>query len=350
MTTTDSGGVYDVPQLTPGIYSIRFKSSSFKTSVQQNVLLQNGPITVNGFLQVGSATEQVVVDANATVQLQTEDSQQSLTIDAKTIEGLPNAASGAQGWFNETALIPGVSGGGGQATNGSGIGINGGESYQESFLLNGGTVTLIGSQNPDWIINPTDFIAENDFDTHTFNASSGNGAAIFNVITKSGTNRFHGSVYDYNVNSYFGARNYFSTTVPPLSSNLAGGTVGGPILKDRLFFFFGFQRLGSTTGSTLPQLCLCLDAEKAVASLKASIPSSIRLRPRRSGIRRKELLLPTTRSPQLNSTSRRSTSRSIFRSPTYRGLRTTTRILSRSTTSPIGTTVKSTTTSTRKTT
>jgi hypothetical protein len=249
-TTTDSGGVYDVPQLTPGIYSISFRSPSFKTAVQQNVLLQNGPITVNGTLQVGDATEQVVVNANATVQLQTEDSQQNLTIDARTIEGLPNAASAAQGWFNETALIPGVSGGGGQTTNGTGIGINGGESYQESFLLNGGTVTLIGSQNPDWIINPTDFIAENDFDTHTFNASSGNGAAIFNVITKSGTKRFHGSVYDYNVNSYFGARNYFSTTVPPLSSNLFGGTTGGPILKDRLFFFFGFQRLGSTTGST----------------------------------------------------------------------------------------------------
>lgn len=261
-TTTDSGGVYDVPQLTPGVYSISFKSALFKTAVQQNVLLQNGPITVNGTLEIGNTTEQVVVDANATVQLQTEDSQQSLTIDSKTIEGLPNAASGAQGWFNETALIPGVSGGGGQTTNGTGIGINGGESYQESFLLNGGTVTLIGSQNPDWIINPTDFIDENDFDTHTFSASSGNGAAIFNVITKSGTNRFHGSVYDYNVNSYFGARNYFSTTVPPLSSNLVGGTLGGPIRKDRLFFFFGFQRLGSTTGST-GFATVPTDAEKA---------------------------------------------------------------------------------------
>jgi len=244
-TTTDNGGIYDVPQLTPGVYTITFTGSTFKTAVENNVLLQNGPITVNGTLQAGSATEQVVVNANTTVELQTEDSQQNLTIDAQTIQGLPNASNGGQGWFNETALIPGVSGGGSQSTNGAGIGINGGESYQESFLLNGGTVTLIGSQNPDWIVNPTDFIAENEFDTHTFSAASGNGAAIFNVITKSGTNHFHGSAYDYNVNSRFGARNYFSTTVPPLSSNMFGGTIGGPVKRDRLFFFAGFQRLNS---------------------------------------------------------------------------------------------------------
>ena len=249
-TTTDNGGIYDVPQLTPGVYTITFTGSTFKTAVENNVLLQNGPITVNGTLQAGSATEQVVVNANTTVELQTEDSQQNLTIDAQTIQGLPNASNGGQGWFNETALIPGVSGGGSQSTNGAGIGINGGESYQESFLLNGGTVTLIGSQNPDWIVNPTDFIAENEFDTHTFSAASGNGAAIFNVITKSGTNHFHGSAYDYNVNSRFGARNYFSTTVPPLSSNMFGGTIGGPVKRDRLFFFAGFQRLNSTSGST----------------------------------------------------------------------------------------------------
>lgn len=251
-TKTDSGGVYDVPQLTPGTYSITFTDQSYKTDVQDNVLLQTAPITVNAALVVGNVTEQIVVNSNNTVQLQTDDSEQNLTLDSKTIEALPNVGSGSNGWFNETALIPGVNGGGGQNTNGSGIGINGGESYQESFLLNGGTVTLIGSQNPDWIINPTDFIAENDFETHTFNASSGNGLAVFNVITKSGTNHFHGSVYDYNQNAYFGARNYFSSRtspVPPFSSNLIGATVGGPIKRDKLFFFAGFQRFVYTAGS-----------------------------------------------------------------------------------------------------
>jgi hypothetical protein len=251
-TKSDSRGIYDVPQLTPGIYSISFSDPSFKTFVQDNVLLQNAPITVNAALQVGAVSDQVVVNSNAIVQLQTEDSEQNLILDSKTIDALPNVGSGAQGWFNELALVPGVNGGGGQNTNGAGIGVNGGESYQESFLLNGGTATLIGSQDPDWIINPTDFIAENDFDTHTFNASSGNGQAVFNVITKSGTNRFHGSVYDYNENARFGARNYFSNPaqpIPPFSSNVVGATIGGPIKHDKLFFFFGFQRYVYTAGS-----------------------------------------------------------------------------------------------------
>lgn len=251
-TKTDSGGVYDVPQLTPGIYTVTFSGNLYKTSIHDNVLLQTAPITVNTVLQIGNVSQEVVVNAGAVVQLQTEDSEQNLTLDSKTIEALPNVGSGSNGWFNETVLIPGVNAGGGQNTNGSGIGIDGGESYQESFLLNGGTATLIGSQNPDWILNPTDFIAENDFESHTFNASSGNGVAVFNVITKSGTNHFHGSVYDYNENARFGARNYFSSPsspVPPFSSNLVGATLGGPIKHDKLFFFFGFQRYVYTAGS-----------------------------------------------------------------------------------------------------
>jgi hypothetical protein len=243
---SDSGGVYDVPSLTPGTYTVSVSSKSFKTTVHTNILLRTLPITVNATLLPGAVSQQVTVNANYT-QLQTEDPTQSETIDAVTVTGVPNVGAN---WFNETVLIPGVNGGGGQNTNGSGIGINGTQPYEESFLLNGGTATQIGSQNPDWIVTPTDFIQEIDFDTHTFSAASGNGAAIFNVITKSGTNRFHGSLFEYNQNSALSARNYFSIGVPPLSSNQYGGTIGGPILHQRLFFFFGFQGLGSTSGST----------------------------------------------------------------------------------------------------
>ncbi len=246
--TGNSEGLYEVPQLTPGTYSITFTAPSFKTYTQQNVLLQAAPITVNAVLEVGNVSEQVTVNSGALVQLQTEDSEQNLTLDEETVTSLPNVGNS---WFNETVLIPGVNGGGSQNQNGQGIGINGAESYQESFLLNGGTVTLIGSQNPDWIIEPTDFISENDFQTHSFNATSGNGLAVLNVITKNGTNLFHGSVWDYNQNSYFSAQNYFSggSGVPPLSSNTFGGTVGGPIKRDKLFFFGGFQRQLSKAGA-----------------------------------------------------------------------------------------------------
>ncbi len=245
-TKADSGGVYDVPSLTPGIYTVAISGASFKTVVQTNVLLRTAPITVNATLQIGSVSQQVTVNADFN-QLQTENPTQSVTLDATTVTGVPNVGAS---WFNETVLIPGVNGGGGQNTNGSGVGINGTQPYEESFLLNGGTATQIGSQNPDWIVTPTDFISEIDFDTHTFSAASGNGSAIFNVITKSGTNRFHGSLFEYNQNSQLSARNYFSIGVPPNSSNQYGGTIGGPIRRDKLFFFFGYQELDSTAGAT----------------------------------------------------------------------------------------------------
>ena len=246
--TADGEGVYDVPQLTPGTYNIVVEAKGFKEFVAQNVLLRNAPIQQNAVLQVGDVGEKITVNAGDMVQLQTEDSEQNLTMDETTVTSLPNVGNA---WWNETVLIPGVNGGGSQNQNGASIGINGAESYQQNFLLNGGTATLVGSQNPDWIIAPTDFLSETNFETHDFNATSGGGLAILNVITKNGTNRYHGSVWDYNQNSAFAAQNYFSggSGVPPLSSNTFGGEASGPIKRDKLFFFGGFQRQLSTSGT-----------------------------------------------------------------------------------------------------
>jgi hypothetical protein len=247
--TANASGVYDVPQLTPGSYTVSVSAPTFKTYVESNILLRTSPIQVNALLQVGVVGEKVAVNANNQVALQTEDSESNLTLDETTVTSLPNIGNT---WFNETVLIPGVNGGGGQNQNGSGVGINGAESYQESFLLNGGIETFIGSQNPDWIIAPTDFIAETDFATHSFNATSGGGLAVLNIITKNGTNKFHGSFWDYNQNSAFAAAGYFNggTGVPPSSQNTFGLTASGPIMKDKLFFFGGYQRQLLNAGTT----------------------------------------------------------------------------------------------------
>jgi hypothetical protein len=237
----DASGVYDVPQLTPGNYTVSVGAATFKTYVESNILLRTAAIQVNAVLQAGTVGEQVKVNANNEVELQTEDSESNLTLDETTLTSVPNIGNTV---FNDLVLIPGVNGGGRQNQNGESIGVNGAQPYQESFLLNGGIETFIGSQNPDWIITPTDFIAETDFETHSFNATSGGGLAILNVITKNGTNRWHGSFWDYNTNAAFSAQNYFSggSGVPPSAQNTFGLTASGPILKDRLFFFAGYQR------------------------------------------------------------------------------------------------------------
>jgi hypothetical protein len=247
--TANASGVYDVPQLTPGTYMVSIGAPTFKTYVESNVLLRNAPIQVNAQLEIGTVGEKVNVNADNQVALQTEDSESNLTLDETTVTSLPNIGNT---WFNETVLIPGVNGGGSQNQNGASIGINGAQSYQESFLLNGGIETFIGSQNPDWIIAPTDFIQETDFSTHNFNATSGGGLAVLNIITKNGTNKWHGSFWDYNQNSAFAAQNYFSggSGVAPSSQNTFGFTGSGPVMKDKLFFFGGYQRQVLNAGTT----------------------------------------------------------------------------------------------------
>jgi hypothetical protein len=259
LTNTDTGvvtkvkanasGVYDVPQLTPGTYTVSIGAATFKTYVESNVLLRTAPIQVNAVLQIGSVGESMTVNANNEVELQTEDSESNLTLDSTTVTSIPNIGNT---WFNETVLLPGVNGGGKQNQNGESIGVNGAQPFQENFLLNGGIETFIGSQNPDWIIAPTDFIAETQFETHNFNATTGGGLAVFNIITKNGTNKWHGSFWDYNTNSAFSSQNYFSggSGVPPSSQNTFGLTASGPILKDKLFFFAGYQRQILNAGTT----------------------------------------------------------------------------------------------------
>lgn len=138
-------------------------------------------ITVDARLEVGAVSQQVTVNAAASL-VQTETSKKSLTIEASTVTETPNVG---QSWYNLTTLMPGVNGGG-QNANGEGVGVNGAESYQANWLMNGGTATYPVSQNPDWLISNLSDIQEVDLDTHNFSAEYGNGLAVFNVITKSG--------------------------------------------------------------------------------------------------------------------------------------------------------------------
>jgi len=240
---SDSSGVYDAIFLIPGTYSIAFAKPGFKAFVRSGVALGVQVITVDARLEVGAVSQQVTVNAAASL-VQTETSKKSLTIEASTVTETPNVG---QSWYNLTTLMPGVNGGGGQNANGEGVGVNGAESYQANWLMNGGTATYPVSQNPDWLISNLSDIQEVDLDTHNFSAEYGNGLAVFNVITKSGTNQFHGSVFEFDQNDAFSARNFFAEGVPPLRWNDFGGTLGGPIRRDKAFFFFDYERQPTVT-------------------------------------------------------------------------------------------------------
>lgn len=242
----DRSGVYEAPSLEPGNYTVTSTAPGFKTYVREGVVLHVEAITVDAVLQVGAMSQQVTVEA-ATPLVQTESSQREATITGKTISELPNVG---RSWTDVTGLLPGVNPGAsgvggtsnnnGQDASGAGVGVNGSGSYQINFLTDGGVTTLPVSQNLGVTV-PIDAIAEVDMSTSNFSAEYGNGVAVFNAITKSGANQFHGSAYEFVQNDKLEARNFFAPTVTPLRWNEYGGTIGGPIRRDKAFSSLAFK-------------------------------------------------------------------------------------------------------------
>jgi len=240
---TDSSGVYELSFLVPGPYSMTFNKSGFKTFVRSGIALEVQVITVNASLSLGSVAQEINVSAE--VQLvETETSKKSTTLDVSTVEELPSVGAS---WYNFTALMPGVSGGGGQNASGEGVSVNGAPSYQEVWMMNGANASQPQSQNAiGWTANQQD-IEEISFDTHNFSAQYGMGTAIFNIIAKGGTNSFHGSVFEFDQNDAFSARNFFASGVQPLRWNDYGFNVGGPVKRNKAFFFVNYERVPSIT-------------------------------------------------------------------------------------------------------
>lgn len=247
--TTDSNGVYDAPFVPPGEYSITFERDNFKTFVRKGIVLHVETIKVDAVLEVGSVTEKVTVNALQPL-VQTETADRSMTVSERVIADTPNVG---RSWDELLGVLPGVNGGGGADATGQGIGVNGQTAYQSNWQIDGGLAMLGASQNPDILQPPLDTIEELDLSTANFGAERGTGLSVFNVTTKSGTNAFHGDVFEYVENNYFDARNFFapsSQPAPALRWNEYGFTLGGPIKRNKLFFFGSFQANPTSSPTT----------------------------------------------------------------------------------------------------
>jgi outer membrane receptor protein involved in Fe transport len=241
--TTNGDGLYDVPSLLPGQYTIRFHAAGFRDLLRSGVGLEVETIAINGTLQPGAATEQVVVTAQAPL-LETVTSDQHVIFDTKQIQDAPTVGGI---WYTElTNLLPGVNAGGGgsQDASGQGVGINGTQGYLGNWLIEGSDATQPRDVNASNNYPPIDSIAEVQAITGNFGAQYGTGVAAFNVILKSGANKWHGSAFEFIQNDAFNALNYFTPkgSKTPLRWNEYGGSIGGPIIRDKLFFYFTYQR------------------------------------------------------------------------------------------------------------
>jgi len=247
---TDGSGLYDTSSIVTGHYKLTFTKDGFSQFVRGPITLQVGVTTVNASLKIGSIDEQVVVTSDVPL-LQTESSEQSTTLEAKSMGQLPNVG---QDWENFTILLPGTSGApgsnAGSANPGQFVSANGNLPYA-NVLADGATSTLPTSSNANVSVFET--VAELQVSTSDFSAQYGIGGIIFNQITKGGTSKFHGSAYEYFQNDDMNAANFgfgSKVAVSYLRYNNFGGSVGGPILKKKMFFYFNVDKIKNISASS----------------------------------------------------------------------------------------------------
>ena len=244
--TTNQSGLYDTDSIVTGRYTITFKKEGFEKLIRGPITLVVGFTSVNGELKVGATSQTVEVTTDVPL-LQTETSEQSTTFESKSMAQLPQITPD---WENFMILLPGASGcssntngscSQGSSNPGQVVAVNGNLPYS-NILADGASTTLSHSQNA----NPETFenVSELQINTSSFSAQYGIGGIIFNQVSKGGTNRFHGTAYDFFQNDALTAHSQFTTgPIPFLRYNNFGGAIGGPILKNKMFFYFNYDQI-----------------------------------------------------------------------------------------------------------
>jgi hypothetical protein len=242
---TNDSGDYVFPELPVGTYSLTFDLAGFKKAVRHGIVLDvNQVITLNMAMQLGGTQEVVDVTSEAPL-VETSSTQLGAVVNNRSVNELP---LNARDTYQFLQLQPGVqsqlgsSGGTFYGSDSAGaVSVNGGRSRANNFSVNGGDANDTFVNLPT--VQPTpDAVEEFRVISNTFDAEYGrNSGAVVNVVTKSGTNQWHGNVYEYFRNKVLNAQGYFNTIKPQFNQNQFGGTFGGPLRKDRTFFFVSYE-------------------------------------------------------------------------------------------------------------
>ncbi len=257
-TTSDSGG-YQFLQVPVGDdYEVEVEVAGFQKSVQSGIKLQvNQSYRADFRLVVGTAAQSVEVSAVG-VQVETASTQLGDVIDDKKMTTLPlNGRSYIDLLGLQAGVIPTTSShmytgsnGFGAGSVGGNLSVNGSRETANGFMVNGGDVNE-GLLDGALIIPNLDSIQEFRLITNSFDAEYGRfSGSVVNVITKSGTNQLHGTAFEFLRNDKFDARGFFDPSIAELRQNQFGGTIGGHIIKNRLFFFTDYQGTRQTVGDT----------------------------------------------------------------------------------------------------
>jgi hypothetical protein len=244
---SNESGYYAVPLLSPGNYIVTAKAEGFQTLSRDGVKLDATEAARIDFqLQVGSSMQQVTV-SGAALRVDTERTEMGEVITGSQMVGLP---LNGRAFTDLLALQPGVvpapaqwyaSPAASGELNPGNLSVSGQRGSENGFIVNGANVNE-ASANGTAVVPNLDSIAEFRIQTSNFDAAYGNySGGLVNVVTKSGTNQFHGDVFEFLRNPNLDARNFYSASRATLHRNQFGGTIGGPIRRDKVFFFADYQ-------------------------------------------------------------------------------------------------------------
>jgi len=290
-TATAADGTYAFNLLPPGVYRVRFEATGFQAvevpSVTVNVTETQ---SLDSRLEVGTQSQQVTVEAEADV-VQTTSATLGTVIAARTVTDLPLST---RNYINLISLSAGAAS---TVQNATAVGrgttttaVNGSSISQNNYQMDGATITDTNAGNgfgggeggsTGFMVLPNpDAIQEFKIQTSIYDAGYGRGSgASVNVITKSGTNQFHGSLFEFFRNTALNANDWFFKQAGKhrfvLNQNQFGGTVGGPVKKDKIFFFGSYQETkqinGSSTGASSPTLPAIPAGDRGSATWRDSL-------------------------------------------------------------------------------
>src|SRR5580704_16275799 len=256
LAVTDKQGEYVLVELPIGHYQLEVQAKGFETYLQEGISLdvnQNAAVSVH--LKLGSATQRVEVSANATL-VQTTVSSLGQTVMEREILDLPLDGRN----FSQLGLLqpgvvpltPGLLEAGGPARQNQAYAVDGQRPESNNFLIDG--ADNVSSVDGGFVLKPPiDAIAEFKILSHNANAEFGrNTGSTTNIVTRSGSNSFHGAAWEFLRNDAMDSSDYFTKSVQPLKQNQFGATFGGPIINDKTFFFGYYEGFRNRQGETVP--------------------------------------------------------------------------------------------------
>lgn len=249
---TNGAGFFVLSPLQPGEYSVTIKKAGFQTMTQRRVIVDAlGTVGLNLKLQLETSNQTITVETAGST-LQSEDATLGASMGNEVYSALPLAMNGVPRDPTQFVnLVPGVNSAAIQVAGTNLASFNGGQTFQNETYLEGIPMTSAGTQGDTRYISfGVSVEAVEQFQVETSGAKAQfEGQGISNYVLKSGTNQFHGSVYEYFRNTALDARGFFPATTPIEHQNQFGGSIGGPIVKNKAFFFGSVDGYKFNSGS-----------------------------------------------------------------------------------------------------